>query len=118
MKISFHPWPPEHRRGHDRPGVIAIDDESGYAVFVIGESDPLKNVELAERRLRRASVLREQIAERDAEIAQLRSAIAASSKACDSLEDIFEQANAEIGTLRTRIKELEQRLNLKQWGDD
>jgi hypothetical protein len=80
MKISYHTWhPAEHRVwrvGQGPIGVLAIDNESGYAVAVISEPTRQANRELAEKRLRRASVLREQIAERDAEIARLRIALA------------------------------------------
>lgn len=55
MKIEFHRWPPETRGGQQvssfRSGVLAIDTETGVAVFVDRERSQISNQRLAEERL-------------------------------------------------------------------
>lgn len=47
MKLEFHAW--KHSR---RPGVLAVDTETGVAVVVFSERSPQANQQLAEERLR------------------------------------------------------------------
>lgn len=96
MNISYHTWHP------GGVGVLAVDNESGYAVAVSSETTWIANRNLADMRLRTAAVLREERDERDATIRRMTSMLAAASKACDVMEDIGEQASK-------RIAELEQR---------
>jgi hypothetical protein len=56
MKLEFHAWPPARIGGQPsgrvRTGVLAIDVETGVAVFVCSERSQLANQRLAEERVR------------------------------------------------------------------
>jgi hypothetical protein len=111
MKISIHRWPPYSDQDHH--GVLAIDDESGYAVTAISEPTRQANRNLAEKRLRKASVMRERIAELEQ---RQRSHLALIVKLTNETPFADEIAGwkeqrakmiAEIGTLKAKISELE-----------
>ncbi len=55
MKIEFHAWPPSRIGGQritdTRAGVLAIDTETGVAVFVGSERSQRANQILAEQRV-------------------------------------------------------------------
>lgn len=48
MKLEFHAW-----KFSRRPGVLAVDTETGVAVIVTSERTPEANQRTAEERLRR-----------------------------------------------------------------
>lgn len=90
MNISHHRWPPEPRGGQHvtrtETGIIAIDDESGYAVACISERSQAANARLATQRLNT-------IIDHVSQVAQLNARLESCERTideCDKLEAIHQ----------------------------
>jgi len=103
MNISIHRWPPEPHGGQQvspEPGVLVIDDESGYAVACISEPSQQANIRLAKRRLQ--SVIDDDC-EREllAKIEGLKQRLAACNRTVDELDTLDAYRQNELHEERT-----------------